>query len=120
MASTVWPRATKRNRNAPPPRSEDRRHRARRSTGRCGWDRTLGSLQPEPKKDESGRVLYAVYRSDQPLMACLLVAPGLAEVFKKLLAEEVWLVAPDRNSLFVFPGRNDAVEEFADDLKERF
>ena len=83
-------------------------------------DRRLADLQPELKKDASGRVLYAVYRSDEPSIACLLIAPSLGVIFKNILGEEVWLVAPDRNSLFVFPARNDAIEEFADDLRERF
>lgn len=83
-------------------------------------DRRLADIQPELKKDESGRVLYAVYRSDEPSIACLLIAPSLGAIFKNILGEEVWLVAPDRNSLFVFPARNEAIEEFADDLRERF
>lgn len=83
-------------------------------------DRRLAELQPELKKDESGKVLYAVYRSEEPSMACLLVAPSLSIIFKNIFGEEVWLMAPDRNSLFVFPGRNDAVEEFAEDLLDRF
>ena len=83
-------------------------------------DRRLADLQPELKKDGSGRVLYAVYRSEEPTIACLLIAPALSAIFKNIFGEEVWLVAPDRNSLFVFPARKGAVEEFADDLQERF
>lgn len=83
-------------------------------------DRRLADLQPELKRDESGKVLYAVYRSDDPSIACLLVAPSLGAIFKNIFGDEVWVVAPDRNSLFVFPARNDAIEEFAEDLSERF
>ena len=83
-------------------------------------DRRLAELQPELKRDPSGKVIYAVYRGDEPSIACLLIAPSLGTIFRNLFGDPVWLVAPDRNSLFVFPGREDAIEEFADDLQERF
>ncbi len=83
-------------------------------------DRRLAELQPELKKDATGKVLYAVYRSEEPTMACLLIAPSLGIIFKNVFGDEIWLVAPDRNSLFVFPAREEAVEEFADDLRGRF
>jgi hypothetical protein len=83
-------------------------------------DRRLTELQPEIKKDASGKVLYAVYRSDEPTMACLLIAPSLSTIFKTIIGDEIWLVSPDRNSLFVFPARHEAIEEFADDLRSRF
>ncbi|MCE9520376.1 MAG: hypothetical protein K8R87_12590 [Verrucomicrobia bacterium] len=83
-------------------------------------DRRLTELQPELKKDASGKVLYAVYRSDEPTMACLLIAPTLSTIFKTIFGDEIWLVSPDRHSLFVFPARHEAIEEFADDLRSRF
>lgn len=83
-------------------------------------DRRLAALQPELKKDASGKVLYAVYRSEEPTMACLLIAPSLGTIFKTIFGDEIWLVAPDRNSLFVFPAKKEALEEFTDDLRERF
>lgn len=83
-------------------------------------DRRLAMLRPELKTDAEGRVIYAVYRSDEPVMACLLVAPSLAGVFKKIFGDEIWLVTPDRHSLFVFPPRQEVVAEFAEDLRERF
>lgn len=83
-------------------------------------DRRLAAMQPELKRDESGKVLYAVYRGDDPTIACLLIAPALGAIFKNIFGEEVWLVAPDRNSLFVFRAGQGAIEEFAEDLRERF
>lgn len=83
-------------------------------------DRRLALLQPELKKDAGGRVLYAVYRSGEPTMSCLLIAPSLNVIFQKVFGDEVWLVTPDRNSLYVFPARQEALEEFADDLRRRF
>ncbi|HEY2574490.1 MAG TPA: hypothetical protein VGH65_10480 [Verrucomicrobiaceae bacterium] len=96
-----------------------------------GWDsyleraqavaeRRLSTLQPELIKGENGKVAYAVYRGEDPSIACLLVAPSLAIIFKNIFGAEVWLVAPDRHSLFVFPARKEALEEFVDDLRERF
>lgn len=83
-------------------------------------DRRLAALQPEMIKNEKGKVAYAVYRGENPAIACLLVAPSLAIIFKNFFGDEVWLVAPDRHSLYVFPAREEALEEFADDLRERF
>lgn len=53
-------------------------------------------------------------------MACLLIAPSLGAIFHKIFGDEVWLVTPDRNSLYVFPARQETLEEFADDLRRRF
>jgi hypothetical protein len=83
-------------------------------------DRRLAEIQPELKKDEAGRVLYAVYRSEEPVIACLLIAPSLGVIFKNIFGDGVWLLAPDRHSLFVFPARSAAIEEFSEDLRERF
>lgn len=83
-------------------------------------DRMLASLQPELIKDGAGRVRYAVYRGEEPIYACLLAAPSLAKVFEKVFGKEVWVAAPDRNSLYVFPPNPTIVDDFAADLEERF
>lgn len=83
-------------------------------------DRRLAGLAPEIKKDASGRPLYAVYRGEEEWFACLLIAPSLGDIFKKIFGDEVWIAAPDRHSLFVFPAGEKGIGEFADDLGERF
>lgn len=83
-------------------------------------DRRLAALQPEWKKDDAGQVLYAVYHSDDPGMASLLLAPSLARIFKKVFPDGVWLAAPNRNTLYVFPAKSGVVEAFAEDLQELF
>lgn len=83
-------------------------------------DRKVATLKPELIKDNEGKVLYAVYRGPEPIYASLLVAPSLAKVFANVFGEEVWLAAPDRNALYVFPARMEAVFEFAADLELRF
>lgn len=83
-------------------------------------EKRLASVQPELKKDESGKIIYAVYRADEPTIACLLVAPSLAKIFGNIFGNEVWAVAPDRRTLFIFPPHLEALNDFADDLKERF
>lgn len=83
-------------------------------------ERRLAELQPEIKKDAAGHVLYAVYRGDDPSIACLLVAPTLGAIFKNILGDPVWIVSPDRRTLYLFPARKEALEEFAEDLRERF
>lgn len=83
-------------------------------------DKRLASLKPDLIKNAEGQVQYAVYRSEQPLMASLLVAPSLPAVFEKLFGEEIWVALPDRHSLFVFPAKPEAVEEFTADLEDRY
>ncbi len=83
-------------------------------------DKRLAGLQPEVIKDAQGKILYAVYRGDSPLMASLLVAPSLPNVFEEMFGPEIWVALPDRHSLFVFPAKTEAVEEFVPDLAERY
>jgi hypothetical protein len=83
-------------------------------------DRILAGLQPEFIKDEAGRVRYAVYRGDDPIIACLLVAPSLAKVFEKVFGKEIWVAAPDRHALYIFPPNATIVDDFAGDLQTRF
>ncbi|MEI6535887.1 MAG: hypothetical protein WCN98_11140, partial [Verrucomicrobiaceae bacterium] len=71
-------------------------------------------------KDDGGRVLYAVYHSEEPIMATLLLAPSLAKVFKNIFAGGVWLAAPNRNTLYVFPAKSEVVESFAESLQDQF
>jgi hypothetical protein len=80
----------------------------------------LATLQPEFIKDETGTTRYAVYRGDSPLIASLVVAPDLAKNFTTLFGDKVWAALPDRNSLYVFPGKPEALAEFADDLAIRY
>lgn len=87
---------------------------------RAAADRRLATLQPELIKDAAGRVRYAVYRGAEPIYANLLLAPSLARVFVNVFGEEVWLAAPDRHALYVFPADPQVVDEFAGDLEERF
>ncbi|HSJ03936.1 MAG: hypothetical protein ACAI34_15635 [Verrucomicrobium sp.] len=83
-------------------------------------DRKLASLQPELIKNDKGKVAYAVYRGADPIYACLLTAPSLGKIFEKVFGKEVWVVTPDRNSLYVFPTGAATMEEFAADLEDRF
>ena len=87
---------------------------------RAAADRLLAEIQPDLVKDDEGRVRYAVYRSELPLMACLVAAPSLPLTFEKLFGAEIWVAFPDRHSLFVFPANPDALEEYSTDLAERY
>lgn len=80
----------------------------------------LATLQPELIKDKSGRVRYAVYRGAESFYAGLIIAPSLPKIFEKVFGPEVWLAAPDRNALYVFPANAPVVDDFAADLEERF
>lgn len=87
---------------------------------RTAADRRLATIVPDYVKDADGRLRYAVYRGDSPLIASLLVAPSLGQLFQKTFSGDVWAVLPDRNSLFIFPARPDALAEFTVDLRDRF
>ncbi len=83
-------------------------------------DTRLATMQPEWKKDDAGNVLYAVFHSDDHGMATILLAPSLAHIFQKIFPDGVWLAAPNRNTLYVFPAKPALVESFAENLKALF
>ncbi|CAN5699953.1 hypothetical protein BH11VER1_BH11VER1_38630 [soil metagenome] len=87
---------------------------------RAAADKRLATMQPELIKDAAGRVRYAVYRGEEPLFACLLIAPSLSKIFEPLFGKAIWLVTPDRNSFYVFPANAPVLDDFAADLQERF
>ncbi|MFZ2278098.1 MAG: hypothetical protein WAW39_09870 [Prosthecobacter sp.] len=83
-------------------------------------DKRLLQLKPELIKGEDGRIAYAVYRGDSPLHATLIVAPSLPKIFAELFGQEIWVAAPDRHALYIFPAKADLLDEFAADLAERY
>jgi len=83
-------------------------------------DKRLLQMQPELKKGDDGRIAYAVYRGDDPLFASLLVAPSLPKIFEELFGKEIWVAAPDRHAIYIFPARTDILQEFTADLAERY
>lgn len=83
-------------------------------------DRLLSQLKPDLIRDADGKVLYAVYRGDRPIMACLLIAPSLPKVFAEHFGQEIWVATPDRHSLYIFPAKPEAIEEFVPDLAARY
>ncbi|OYW73091.1 MAG: hypothetical protein B7Z37_22950, partial [Verrucomicrobia bacterium 12-59-8] len=83
-------------------------------------DKRLLQLRPELIKGDDGRIAYAVYRGDSPLYATLLVAPSLPKIFAELFGPEIWVVAPDRHSLYIFPAKAELLQDFAADLAERY
>lgn len=83
-------------------------------------DKRLTQMRPELKKGDDGRIAYAVYRGDAPLFASLLVAPSLPKIFEELFGKEIWVAAPDRHALYVFPARADILQAFTADLAERY
>ncbi len=87
---------------------------------RTAADARLATLKPDFVRDDTGAIRYAVYRGDSPLMASLLMAPSLGRIFKNIFGDDVWVVLPDRHSLYVFPPKAEAMAEFAPDLRERF
>lgn len=87
---------------------------------RAAADRLLKELQPEWVRDDQGQVLYAVYRGERPIYASLIVAPSLPHLFEAAFGPEIWLAAPDRNALYVFPAKAAILGDFAGDLEQRY
>lgn len=83
-------------------------------------DKRLQLLKPDLIKGADGKIAYAVYRGDSSLYATLLVAPSLPKVFSLLFGPEIWVAAPDRHALYVFPANGELLQEFAADLAERY
>lgn len=83
-------------------------------------DKRLATLKPELVKDAEGKVLYAVYRGDSPLMASLFIAPSLPDLFETLFGDEIWVALPDRHALYIFPPKPEAMADFIPDLAERY
>ncbi len=83
-------------------------------------DGLLRTLQPDWVRGDNGKVLYAVYRGERPIYASLLVAPSLPTLFEAAFGPEIWVVAPDRNALYVFPAKAEALSDFAADLQTRY
>jgi hypothetical protein len=91
-----------------------------RERAEAAADRLLAARQPELIKDATGKVQYGVYRAEEPVIACLLIAPSLSQIFKKVFGDEIWLITPDRHSLYVFPAKAEAVEGFAETLRQMY
>lgn len=83
-------------------------------------DKRLLQLRPDLVKGADGKIAYAVYRGESPLFATLLIAPSLPKIFEDLFGREIWVALPDRHALYVFPARPDLIEEFHEDLAERY
>ena len=84
-------------------------------------ERLLTEIKPDLIKGADGKVAYAVYRGDRPVMASLLIAPSpRTHEASPTRASEVWVALPDRHSLFVFPAKPEALEEFIPDLALRY
>lgn len=83
-------------------------------------DKRLLLLKPELIKGEDGRIAYAVYRGDSSLYATLILAPSLPKIFSELFGPEIWVAAPDRHALYIFPAKVELLQDFAADLADRY
>ncbi len=83
-------------------------------------ERLLTEIQPKVIQAADGKPAYAVYRGERPVMASLFLAPSLPVIFEEIFGSEIWVAMPDRHSLFIFPAKAEAMEEFIPDLAQRF
>lgn len=83
-------------------------------------EKLLGAIKPDVIKGADGKVTYAVYRGERPVMASLLIAPSLPVIFEDMFGAEIWVALPDRHSLYVFPAKPEALEDFIADLATRY
>jgi hypothetical protein len=87
---------------------------------RAAADKLLVVFKPELARDEDGTVLYALFRSDRPIVASLLMAPSLPRMFEETFGKEIWVVMPNRYSMFVFPAKPEVLKNFSEELGERY
>ena len=83
-------------------------------------DRLLTGFKPELVRDDEGRAIYALFRSERPVVASLLAAPSLPKLFEGTFGGEIWVAMPNRYSLFVFPAKPEALQGFTEELAERY
>jgi hypothetical protein len=87
---------------------------------RAAADKLLASFKPEFVRDDEGKVVYAVIRSERPVVASLLMSPSLAKQFEESFGKEVWVALPTRRVMYIFPAQPQVLQRFAEELAERY
>ncbi len=72
----------------------------------------LEMLKPELVRDAKKVVEYAVLRSESPLTAEVIFAPGFLKKFEGVFGATLIVVVPNRNTVFVFPKLASNYREF--------
>jgi len=56
---------------------------------------------------------YAQFRSDRPIVASAVLAPGFLNLFRDTLGEKVLLIVPNRYTAYVFPSLVNNIEDYS-------
>lgn len=83
-------------------------------------DAVLQEVQIEFIRDSRDVVLYAVIRSEDPFLSCILLSKKFLPKFKTNLGEVVRVIILDRHELYVFPDSGGKLADYAGVMAERY
>ena len=66
-------------------------------------DAHLKTLEPVVKKDAEGHAAVAVVKSESPITASAVFAPGFVAKFEPIFGDRLLVAIPDRFTIYVFP-----------------
>lgn len=72
----------------------------------------LGTLQPEFTRDSEHVIEYATLRSERPLVASTVLAPGFRAMFEKTLGPKFLVAIPNRYLVYAFPKIASRFQEY--------
>jgi hypothetical protein len=76
--------------------------------------KVLETLKPEYVRDENQVIQYASIRSESPLTASAVLAPGFTKLFEETLGPEVLICIPNRFTVLVFPRESASTLNLSD------
>lgn len=77
-------------------------------------DAILASLKPEYVRDGNQVIQYAVLKSDSPLTASAVLAPGFGKLFAETIGPDLLVAIPNRHLVYIFPKQSLVFQTFAD------
>lgn len=81
-------------------------------------DRLVEILEPEYVRDHAEVIQYAILRSKNQRTAGVILGEKFREKFRKTIGDELVVLIPDRNSVFVFPKLAGGYGEFGETMIE--
>jgi hypothetical protein len=73
----------------------------------------LAQLKPEYVRNRKKIIEYAALRSDKPIVATAVLAPGFRALFAETLGPDILVVVPNQHTAFVFPKLASTYRDYA-------
>ncbi len=80
----------------------------------------LAVLVPRYVRNRKQVIEYAELRSERPIVASAVLAPGLLDLFTETLGEKVLLVVPSRFAAYVFPALASNYQDYGPMIFEAY